>query len=38
MLTHKMKLGAEIIFTQINGKEYLGIPLTDANNNPTGQF
>jgi hypothetical protein len=37
-LTHRLKFGAEIILTQINGKEYLGIPLTDNNNNPTGQF
>ena len=37
--THKkLTLGIEALFTQINGKEYLGIPLTDNNNVPTGQY
>ena len=38
LLNLRMKLGAEIIFTQINGKEYIEIPLTDNNNNPNGEF
>jgi hypothetical protein len=37
-LNKKLTFGTEVLFTQINGKEYLGIPFTDNNNNPTGQY
>jgi hypothetical protein len=37
-VSNKFKLGIELLFNRINGKQYTGIPLTDNNNNPTGLY
>ena len=37
-LSRKLKLGSEIIFIQINGKEFIGIPFTDINGKPIDGF
>ncbi len=37
-VSHKLKLGAELLFTKMNGKEIVRIPYTDDNNNPSGEF
>ena len=37
-LPHQFNFGSEVLFIKINGKQYTGIPYTDNNNNPTGEY